>query len=141
MEFARVTTRKSLLNLTPLIDIIFLLIVFFMLTSNFALNQIIDVSVTAVDDAPTKNKKTTLVISLENNLQAKIEGETISISGLIPHVESKLGEYDDVLILSNKSVSVQTVVTAMDSIRLAGGNQISLAEHPSSTKKNRGDAP
>ena len=43
MASSRRRRASSILNLTPLIDIVFLLLVFFMLTSHFIEEQVIDI--------------------------------------------------------------------------------------------------
>ena len=61
--------KKPQLNLTPLIDVIFLLIVFFMLTSKFSLDKVIDAGLAPVSSASKKeevNSDTVLVMLQEN---------------------------------------------------------------------------
>ena len=71
MEFAGTTKKRRAVNLTPLIDIIFLLVVFFLLTSEFVLTEAVDLNITSVKSTSsienTGNSDPVLVILKEGN--------------------------------------------------------------------------
>lgn len=128
MDFVKTKRSRPSLNITPLIDIIFLLIVFFMLTSNFALNEAIDLSITSTQEARSTTDDDTLVLTLLDNQQFALAGKTYTLSSLKRHIVPILGNYQQILIVSKQGVSVQTVVTTMDTLSMAGGTNISLAK-------------
>lgn len=133
MEFKRqVTTRKSL-TLTPLIDIIFLLIVFFLLTSEFSLMQSLDIELTTIEnsdtppDAPELDK--TLLISLHQDGTFELNGiqHPISYLEIILQKTYHNSPPESVVIHSGEGVYVQHVISTMEALQANGIQDISVS--------------
>ena len=122
--------KPHALNLTPLIDIIFLLIVFFMVTSNFLLTQSIDLNLAAVGAPADTQSEKALLLQLAKNNRCRLEGTDIPCNTLQERLRTPLNANPSrtVVIVSEPGISIQRIVTAMEQVRLAGGTDISLAE-------------
>ena len=129
MDFARNVSRKRSINITPLIDIIFLLVVFFMLTSEFITSQVFDLNVSSISDKnQVQDTDGAIVISLTKGNQFILNGNSFDISRLKSKIGSLVKEDKErsIILASNDGVNVQSLVSAMDQIKKSGGVNISL---------------
>lgn len=121
------------LNLTSLIDVLFLLVIFFLLTTRFVTSDSIDLSISTVTDAKKEDTaaNTAIVITLLDNnrftlggaTEYKIDEFSNQISQLFKNSPSK-----DVVLLSKTGVTVQNMVSVMDLLKNLGATNISLGE-------------
>mgnify|MGYP000347174896 CR=1 FL=1 len=72
--------RRSnvVLNLTPLIDIIFLLLVFFMLTAHFIEDQAIDINLPKAKSSTTTEQDEYVEVVLTPGGELRVAGETVA---------------------------------------------------------------
>tara|TARA_B100000989_G_C19395840_1_gene407773 strand:- start:425 stop:826 length:402 start_codon:yes stop_codon:yes gene_type:complete len=110
--------KKIKVNIIPLIDIIFLMLVFFMLATNFEKNKQIDLAVSK--DGKSENKPNlTLKIVIKNDGNFFIDEESFMKS----EVETKILElwnttkYKEIFILNEKQSIVQDLVYLIDLLK------------------------
>ena len=130
LTFERKHRSRRTINLTSLIDIIFLLVVFFMLTSKFVVSEIVDMSLSTIDsNASLAGDSDAVVISLLADNKFEIAGISYDISQLEGKLDYFLKDNKglDIVIMSSQYNNVQDVMTTMDKIRRAGGYNISLS--------------
>jgi biopolymer transport protein ExbD len=131
MEFARTCKKRKTVNLTSLIDVIFLLVMFFLLTSKFVTSEVVDLNLSTVQgNADVKTSQNSVEIILLKGEKFIIAQKRYDLSSL-PSVISKTIQKDKtipIVLISEKGVSVQNLVTAMDAIKMAGGLNVSIAE-------------
>lgn len=130
IEFARKAKFKRNINLTPLIDIIFLLVVFFLLTSKFVTSESIDLSVSTIKEGGQSLKsQEALVIILKAGGNFSLDDKLYQIEELPFFIKGavKNNKNTNIALVSSNGVSVQELVDAMDAIKSAGGNNISVS--------------
>lgn len=133
MEFVRTPRRKNTVNLTSLIDIIFLLVVFFLLTSEFVVTESVDLNISTVKSEKSgesdKNQKPILVVLTKGD-KFIYSGKKYDLSLLQEIIgdEIQKDKGKSIIVTNKKGSSVQSLVTAMDSIKSAGGYNISIVE-------------
>ena len=129
MQLRRPKTPGELLNITPLIDVVFILLVFFMLATNFARYRMIGV------DAPkeaevVRDSQGAVVIRLEAGGTIAVDGDRLDGTT----VEAAVAE---ILVLDpNRAfivrplagVSLQSAITAYDDARRAGARKVSFSK-------------
>jgi len=128
MDFEGRARIHSHLDIAPLIDIVFLLLVFFMLTSTFMVPEAIELelpeskSARAVDTTP-------IIVSLNKTGQLALNGESVLLEQLQPRIEALLKKDTDAAITlkSDAHTEVQQLLKVMDEIRAAGGTNVALA--------------
>lgn len=127
MEFKRIQPKRHPINLTPIIDIVFLLIVFFMLSSNFALTESIGV-VLPSQGSKTIDSKDIVRINIIGGDSVQIDGNDIALASLHKYLAPYLSQNADIPIVLKvfSHVSVQEMVWVMDEVRFAGGKTISM---------------
>ncbi|HCS13500.1 MAG: biopolymer transporter ExbD [Zetaproteobacteria bacterium CG06_land_8_20_14_3_00_59_53] len=133
MQFEASHRSDQALNLTPLIDIVFLLLVFFMLTAHFVRDDGLPVDLPDAVSAEAMNndKPLEIVISLS--------GEITQAGSLIQpeELEVRLAELlstrveKRVVIRGDDGASLGDCVKVLDAARLAGAAGVDIiTEHP-----------
>ena len=115
----KVSSKKRIkVNIIPLIDIIFLMLVFFMLATNFEKNKQIDLSIAG--DMKSENKSNLILeIIIKNDRSFLINKKQVEKE----KVETKVIEiwntkkYKEIFILNEKSSIVQDLVFLIDILK------------------------
>jgi biopolymer transport protein ExbD len=128
MDFEGRARINSHLDIAPLIDIVFLLLVFFMLTSTFIVPEAIELelpestSSSVIDTTP-------ITVSLDKTGQLSLNNERIELHRLRLAIEPLLEQNaaSAITLKSDARTEVQQLLKVMDEIRAAGGSNIALA--------------
>lgn len=113
-------------DLTPMIDVIFLLLVFFLLTS-FVILPSLDITLPEAETARVEEPPpVTITIGADESLL--LNGEPVSRDALYGELRGL--EPPEVLIQSDRGVSFGVVVEVMDLSRKAGAGKISFLVEP-----------
>lgn len=128
MEFEGRARIHSHLDIAPLIDIVFLLLVFFMLTSTFLVPEAIELELPESASA-TVTEITPITVALDSSGELALNGEPIQLDGLRSAIEPLIADNSDVAITlkSDAHTNVQQLLEVMDEIRAAGGSNVALA--------------
>jgi len=128
MKISRPAMRKVRIEMLPLIDIVFLLLVFFIyamlsMAVHRGLPVVLPTSSTAKID-----QKTVLSVTLKKTGAIFINDEQTTLEELAEVLETKArGENEtDVLLFADRDLSYQSLFRVLDEIRTAGLNHISL---------------
>ena len=116
------------INITPLIDIVFLLLVFFMLATSFIQKSTIEVNLSSEKTTEVDNKKNNVVLILNKKGLIYLNNKLINVSNIrneISNIVKKNPKYS-VLIKSHKKIPVQKVIRLIEEVRLAGTDNIKL---------------
>jgi biopolymer transport protein ExbD len=132
VKFQRRITQDLEINLTPLIDVVFLLLIFFMVSTTFTRENRLAVNLPEADGNPVEETARTIEISVSQGGAYAIDGRTLvnsELSTLMQGLEEvALGDRDVALILiADAEASHQSVVTAMDAIGKSGFSRLSIA--------------
>lgn len=150
MKFGRPEQEEISLNLAPLIDVVFLLLIFFMVTASFTQNNSINLALPEADPERTQAQYLTLKISIDDRDQITIsnaQSSNISITqnddrtSLSTKIEQAITQLkqdrpdDDnksptILIEADKAASHGRVIQLMDAISILGINKIQFAVEP-----------
>jgi biopolymer transport protein ExbD len=126
---ARRARRQGLeLNIAPLIDMVFILLIFFLVTTSFVRETGVEVERPVAQSALTQDSATLLIaITRENRIV--IENRTVESGAVRVHVERAMAENPDgtVVIVADRGSSTGTAVAVLDACKLAGANNVALA--------------
>ena len=128
MEFEGRARIHSHLDIAPLIDIVFLLLVFFMLTSTFLVPEAIELELPESGSA-TVTEITPITVALNSSGELALNGESIQLDKLRLAITPLIADNTDVAITlkSDAHTEVQQLLKVMDEIRAAGGSNVALA--------------
>ncbi len=117
------------LNITPLIDVVFLLLIFFMLTSTFIEPRAIDLVLPGQRSAERTVSAEPVVVDITPAGVIRLNGLRLSMDQLDAEIAGRLraSPRNDVTVRAEAEVSVQLLVGVMDRIRAAGTRNIKLA--------------
>jgi len=114
--------------LTSLIDIVFMLLIYFLLTTNFMVDEGIDVKLPqAKSGAPQIKQEITIYV--DKNGQPWLNQKQVSLNQLFTELKQLIGRDKDriVIIKADRSVILNKAVKVMDMAKAAGANRLSLA--------------
>jgi len=115
------------INISPLIDIVFLLLIFFMVTSVFVEETGIEVQKPSAISAQDLEKNSILLAVTEEG-DVFFDGQTVSINNLRGLVARLLRERErPVIIIADEDSRTGMLVRVIDECKLAGAAQVSLA--------------
>lgn len=116
------------INMAPLIDMVFLLLIFFAVTTSFVKEAGIDVERASASTAEVKERASIMVgISAEGDVY--MEGKRVDLRSVRGLVERALAEDPEsgVVVVADKRSETGAVVKVMDQCRMAGAPSVSLA--------------
>jgi len=118
--------RKNMISLTPLIDVVFILLLFFMLSSTFSKWHRIELQTPVSSESQTPE----LVLLTIRSQQGEIQfgDELVSITNNVK-LQQKISQYSksSLVLSASKGITIQAVVHVMDALKKAGANKISYA--------------
>ncbi len=123
IQKSRRESRKKAqsLDMAPLIDMVFILLIFFIVTSTFAPATSVDINrpeVSTVTSVPSKS----LTITIDASENIMVEGDSLSLLQIESRVRQATQKNKEikVLVLSDKKVSIDVVLKTLDACRKAG---------------------
>lgn len=138
MKFSTQSTEDVDLNLTPLIDVVFLLLIFFMVSTTFQKDAELQLSLPEASQEPVSKDVESLEIAINSSGQYFLDGRELTNNRLetLRAAISKLsrGKRDIPLVIrADANTPHQAVVTAMDAAAQLGMLQLSIATSQSET--------
>jgi biopolymer transport protein ExbD len=120
--------EETEINLTPMLDVTFIMLIFFIVTASFVKEAGIDVSRPPAATAARKERGNILVANTEND-QIWIDRRQVDPRALRANIERLHAENPQgaVVIQADKNSKNGLLVQVMDSARLAGVPNVSLA--------------
>lgn len=129
MEFRRRLSPEARVDLVPMIDVVFQLVIFFMVTSTFMMTPGIDLVFPAsTTSEPVVMSSFVVTVSSPDEIYINREQYSLSTFGdaLAGIDEQERAEIDSVIIEGDRSVSYDLLVKILDRLRLYGFKNISL---------------
>ena len=120
--------EESEVNLTPMLDVVFIMLIFFIVTASFVKEAGIDVSRPPAATAERKERGNILVAITEND-QIWIDRRQVDPRALRANIERLHAEnpQGSVVIQADKASKNGLLVQVMDAARLAGVSNVALA--------------
>ena len=131
MRFGSGARRKALINVTSLIDVVFLLLLFFVVTSTFLERPGLDLTLPAA--SPTEvARRDEVTLELDAEGAAWLQGRRVAEDALEGELQAALaaGGTERVVLEADEQVSHGRVVAAMDAARRAGATGLVVATRP-----------
>jgi len=121
-------TTAANVNLTPLIDMVFILLIFFLVTASFTKESGIDV------DRPTaqttvRQEQASLIIGITKEGEIWIDNKQVDIRSIRAHIEQLHAQNPEgtVIIMADKNALTGVTVAVLDQVRLSGVSNVAIA--------------
>lgn len=120
--------RLAELNIAPLIDMIFILLIFFLVTTSFVRESGVDIDRPSAATAISKEQAAILIGLTEDN-RIFMDNREIDIRTVRAHVERAIAENPEgeVVIVADRGSRTGMAVRLMDECRIAGAESVSIA--------------
>jgi biopolymer transport protein ExbD len=124
----RGSQKTAEINMAPLIDLVFLLLIFFLVTTSFVKETGIDVQRPRASTATLKEAGNILV-GIAADGRVFLDSKQIDVRSVRAHIERCLAENPEgaVVIVADKQSITDMVIRVMDQCRLAGARNVSIA--------------
>jgi biopolymer transport protein ExbD len=124
----RGSQKTAEINMSPLIDLVFLLLIFFLVTTSFVKETGIDVQRPRASTATLKEAGNILV-GISADGRVFLDSKQIDVRSVRAHIERCLAENPEgaVVIVADKQSITEMVIRVMDQCRLAGARNVSIA--------------
>ncbi len=142
MNFRKGMSEDVEVNLTPLIDVVFLLLIFFMVTTTFDKDAKIKINLPTSENATASASKLPLEVIIDGQGKYFVDGREVlnnKPETLFRAMTQALNERGDkappLIISADAGTNYQSVVTAMDIAGRLGLTNFSMATSQSRRKK------
>ena len=140
MKLERIKRRSGgtlVLEITPLIDVVFLLLIFFMLATSFDERSAFKIDLPKSTAAKTKStlKEVQVLVDKEKNIylrytdnSGKTQRDKLDLSSFVSVVSEKLNtsESKDVMISADKAIDYGFIVEIMSLLKESGASAINI---------------
>lgn len=121
-------TEQAEIQMTPLIDMVFILLIFFVVTTSFVSETGLNIQrpqSSSSEILPHDN----LTIEIDAAGRITIDSQRVSLLSIRSFLQKRLRLEPKlaVVLAADKTISVDRVVSVMDEIRAAGINEVALA--------------
>ena len=116
------------LNIAPLIDMVFILLIFFLVTTSFVKETGVDINRPTASTAVSK-EKASIMVGITSEGRIYMAKREIDIRAVRANIERALAESPEsqVIVVADRESKTGTVIKVMDGCRLAGAVNVSLA--------------
>jgi len=117
------------INMTPLIDIMLVLLIVFMVSSTAALESGMDIELPKTSLTNPKKEAEILVISLSKDGSVSVHGKSVKSEEISRKIASSLTELktDSVILEGDTAANLGKAIELMDMAKVAGAKNFSIA--------------
>lgn len=124
----RALTAQTDVQMTPLIDMVFILLIFFVVTTSFVSETGLDIQrpqSSAAEMLPREN----IPVAIGTDGRITVDGRRVGLLSIRSLLQKRLRIQPGlaVVLVADKAVSVDRVVRVMDEVRAAGISEVALA--------------
>jgi len=136
MKLLEKPPKKIALNITPLIDVLFILIIFFTVSSTFLEQPGIELKLPDAESSQTHTAQK-VIIYVDKNETIFLNDEQVNINILVEYVQAKLAEQKEknVVLRADTEVDHGVVINIMDLLRKKGIYKIIISTEKPSPKR------
>jgi len=120
--------EENEINITPMLDVVFIMLIFFIVTASFVKEAGIDVNRPDADTA-VRQERANILIAISENNEIWIDRRQVDPRALRANIERLHAENPEgsVVIQADKRAITETLIQVMDAARQAGVYNVSIA--------------
>ncbi|SKA67679.1 ExbD/TolR family protein [Desulfobaculum bizertense] len=126
--YRRQRHRSSEINMTPLIDMVFILLIFFIVTTSFVKESGVDVE-RPVANTAVRKENVSVMVGVDAEGIVWLDGRSMDIRSVRPWMEHFLAETPEgaVMVAADRHAESGVLIQVLDACREAGVKNVSVA--------------
>jgi biopolymer transport protein ExbD len=122
------------INITPMLDIVFIMLIFFIVTTSFVRETGIDPQ-RPVAETATDQGSANILIGIDSDGQIWVNRQIVQVSDVRLLVEKAVNENPEssAVLITDEEAATGIMLDIMDQVRLGGVANIAVAAEPEST--------
>ncbi len=119
---------EAIINVTPMLDIVFIMLIFFIVTTSFVKEFAVDMSRPSNEPPKTEKLSEVIFVRIDDAGQIFVRDRLTDIRAVRANIVSGLAQKPDasVVIAAARDADVGILVRVVDQARMAGAQQVSL---------------
>ncbi|RLA32308.1 MAG: biopolymer transporter ExbD [Gammaproteobacteria bacterium] len=128
MRRRRRSESEAEINVTPLLDIVFIMLIFFIVTTSFVHEIGVEMNRSANEPLTTEDESEIILVRIDNDGQIYIRNRQTDIRLVHANIESSLASMPDaaVVVAAARNSDAGLLVKVVDQARVAGAQQVSM---------------
>jgi biopolymer transport protein ExbD len=122
--------EEAEINITPMLDIVFIMLIFFIVTTSFVKEIALDLNRPSSEPREEKRISEVVTIHIQANGQVEVGNRPVDIRAVRANVEGELatrGFDTPVVVIAHRDADSGLMVRVIDQARMAGADKVSLA--------------
>jgi len=121
---------KIRVNLTPLIDVVFILLIFFMLVSSFSQWRELPLELSTATSVSNSNPSISFVV-LQRTEVISLNKQAITLKELLEILSAKLAvdAKHQIMLRAEQGVPLQQLISVLEKLKALAANNVSLAKN------------
>lgn len=123
--------EENEINLTPMLDVVFIMLIFFIVTASFVKEAGLDVNRPDAQTEEVTDESDNILVQIRENDEIWIDRRLVDPRALRANIERLHAEKPEgsVVIMANRQSTNKMLVSVMDASRQAGVFNISIADN------------
>ena len=120
---------EAQINITPMLDIVFIMLIFFIVTTSFVKEFGVDVNRPSTAPVEEQEQSELIAVRIDENDQIYIQDRLVDVRAVRANIESGLAVQPDatVVVIADRAADAGLLVRVVDQARVAGAERVSLA--------------
>ena len=122
------SAEEAEINITPMLDIVFIMLIFFIVTTSFVKEFGIDMNRPSNEPPKTEKLSDVIFVRIDDSGQIFVKNRLTDIGAVRANIESGLALKPDasVVVAASRDSDAGLLVRVVDQARVAGAGQVSL---------------
>ncbi len=125
----RRSSDEAQINITPMLDIVFIMLIFFIVTTSFVSEFGVDVNRPTNTSIEQQEQSEIIAVRIDENDQIFVQERLVDVRAVRANIESGLAAQPEaaVVIVADRLAAAGLLVRVVDQARVAGAGRVSLA--------------
>lgn len=125
-RLADATEESSEVNLTPMLDVVFIMLIFFIVTTSFIKESGVEIE-RPESSAATPRADAQVLVAITPEGAVWVDGEPVDIHRVGTRVSGLLSDDGSALIQADRNATTGVLIEVMDRLRAAGVERVAVA--------------
>lgn len=128
MRFRQKKSQETSVDMSPLIDMVFILLIFFMVSATFVKDMKLDLNRPGASSASKASSKV-IRVYIDNIGETYVDGQPVKTWAIQGKLRDMLRASTEksVLVVTDETVAVEKLIDVVDQCRLSGAKDVAVA--------------